>query len=294
MIKRRHLLATPALLAGAAQAQGFPTRPVTIVVPFAPGSASDIMTRAIAQSLTAEWGVSVVVDNRPGASATVGAAFVARAPADGHTILMGAPPVLVTPMFMPNAGYQPLRDFVPLSMVAYYPLVMTVHPSVPANNLAELLAFARANPGRSYPSPGAGTPVHLLGALLAKQEGLNLVHVSYRGGAQGVTDLIAGLLTFYPGPTIEVLPNIQANRLRAIALLGDRRAALLPAVPTAASRCCGNRHRCGWTSPTPAGATSSSSGWTIPRGRGCSTCRSTWACTAAMPRPSRRWRPTCG
>lgn len=216
----------------AATAQSFPSRPVTVVVPFAPGSASDIMGRAIAQQLQAAWNQPVLVDNRPGASATVGAAHVARAPADGHTLLLGAPPVLITPMFMPNAGYDFARDLRPISLLAYYPLVLVVHPSVPANNLREFIAWSRANPGRSYPSPGPGTPVHLLGALMAREHGLNYIHVSYRGGAQGVNDLIAGQLHFYPGPTIEVMPNVQAGRLRAITLLGDRRAPLLPDVPT--------------------------------------------------------------
>jgi tripartite-type tricarboxylate transporter receptor subunit TctC len=220
----------------AAMAQDFPSRPITIVVPLAPGSASDIMARAIGQRLQASLGQSVVIDNRPGASTTVGAAFTARAPSDGHTLLMAAPPVLITPMFMPNAGYDPMQDLKPLSLVAYYPLVMVVHPSVPANNLSELVGWARANPGRSYPSPGAGSPVHLVGALMAREAGLNLVHVSYRGGAQGVTDLIAGIVHFYPGPTIEVMQNIQSGRLRAITLLGERRAPLLPEIGTSAEQ----------------------------------------------------------
>lgn len=229
------LLATP-LLASPAAAQGFPARPVTIVVPLGPGSASDIMARALGAALQEAWGHPVVVDNRPGASGTLGAAQVARAAPDGYTLLLAPPPSYITPMFMPNAGYDPARDLKPVSLVAYYPLVMTVNPSVPATTLREFIAWAKANPGATYGSPGPGSPLHLMAALLAKQEGLEIVQVSYRTPAQGMTDVMAGLLRFYPGPTLEVLPNVQAGRLRALAVMDPHRSAALPDVPTAAEQ----------------------------------------------------------
>ncbi|RVT99232.1 tripartite tricarboxylate transporter substrate binding protein [Rhodovarius crocodyli] len=229
------LLASP-LLATPALAQSFPARAVTIIVPLGPGSASDIMARALGQALQQAWGQPVVVDNRPGAIGTLGAAQVARAAPDGYTLLLAPPPSYITPMFMPNAGYDPAKDLKPISLLAYYPLVLTVNPAIPATNMREFIAWAKANPGATYGSPGPGSPLHLITALLAKQEGLDLVQVSYRTPAQGMTDTIAGILRFYPGPTLEVLPNIQAGRLRALATFDPRRSAALPDVPTAAEQ----------------------------------------------------------
>jgi tripartite-type tricarboxylate transporter receptor subunit TctC len=220
------------LAAQPAAAQTYPTRPVTMVVPYAPGGSSDIMARAVGQRLSELWGQPVVIENRPGGTTTVGAAHAARQPADGYTLLLAAPPFIISQHVYRNLPYEAQRDFAAVSLVAFYPLVLTAHPQVPAGNIKELIAYAKANPGRSYPSPGAGTTAHLVHELLAREEKLDIVHVPYRSGGQGIIDLVSGRLQFYSGPTIEVMPHIKAGRLKAVAVLSPFRSSQLPDVPT--------------------------------------------------------------
>lgn len=226
------VLVSVAGLIGPAPAQTFPTRPVTMIVPYAPGGSSDIMARGLGQKLSEIWGQSVIIENRPGGTTTVGTAVAARQPPDGYTLLLAAPPFVISQHVHRNLSYDARRDFRAVSLVAFYPLVLAAHPAVPAADIRELVAFARANPGRSYPSPGAGTTAHLVNELLAREEKLDLVHVPYRSGGQGITDLVGGRLQFYSGPTIEVMPHIKAGRLKALAVLADTRSAQLPDVPT--------------------------------------------------------------
>ena len=216
----------------AASAQTFPVKPVTLVIPYATGGNSDIMGRALAQKLSDLWKQTVVIDNRPGGTTTVGTAHAARQPGDGYTLLLVAPPGVTTQYIYPNLSYVLLRDLRAISLVAHYPLVTTVHPSVPARSLKELFAHSRAKPGIAYPTPGAGTTVHLITEKMAQEEKLDLVHVPYKSGGQGVTDLAGGRLQFYSGPTLEVLPQIRAGRILPIAVLADRRMKLLPDVST--------------------------------------------------------------
>jgi tripartite-type tricarboxylate transporter receptor subunit TctC len=231
----RLLVATAAsllLAAGAASAQTFPSKPVTLIIPYATGGNSDIMGRALAQKLSDLWKQSVVVENRPGGTTTVGTAYAAKQPADGYSLLLVAPPGVITQHVFPNLSYVLLRDLKAISWVAFYPLVTTVHPSVPARNLTELFAHARAKPGLAYPTPGAGTTVHLITEQMAIDQKLDLTHVPYKSGGQGVTDLAGGRLQFYSGPNLEVLPQIKAGRIIPIAVLSDRRSKVLPDVTT--------------------------------------------------------------
>lgn len=219
-------------LASPSLAQDFPSKSVTMVVPMAPGGASDIMGRSIAQKLSELWGQTVVVENKPGGTTTVGTAQVSRAAPDGYTLMLAAPPFVITEYVYPDLPYNTRKSFEPVSLIAYYPLILVVNPSLPIHSVADLIAYAKKNPGLTYPSPGAGTTPHLIGELLAQKEKLELVHVPYKSGGQGVVDLIAGRLQFYAGVPTEVMPNIKAGKLRPIAVLARDRSVVVPDTPT--------------------------------------------------------------
>ena len=225
-------LLTLCFLTGSGFAQNFPTKSVTLIVPFSPGGASDIMARAIGQRLSEIWKQPVIIDNRPGGTTTTGTAFAATQAADGYSILLAPPPFIIMPHVYSRLTYSALKDFRAITLIAYYPLVTAIHPSVPANNLKELIEYARSKPGTAYPSPGPGTTVHLMTEFMAREEKLSLVHVPYRSGGQGLNDLIGGRLAFYSGPSTEVLPHIRAGTLRAIAVLANTRTKQLPDVAT--------------------------------------------------------------
>lgn len=214
-------------------AQGYPSKNVTLVVPFAPGGASDIMARAIGQKLSEMWKQGVIIDNRPGASTTTGTAYTATQPADGYTLMLAPLPFVIMPHVYSNLRYKALEDFRAVSVIAYYPLVTVVHPSLPIHNLKELFAYARAKPGIAYASVGPGTSPHLISEYMAREEKLDMVHVPYRSGGQVMNDLITGRIVFYSGPSTEVLPQIHAGALRPIAVLTEKRTKSLPQVPTA-------------------------------------------------------------
>lgn len=229
-------------------AEQFPTKAVTLVVPMAPGGSSDIMGRSVAQKLSEMWGQPVVVENRPGATTTVGTAQAARATPDGYTLLLAPPPFIITQHVYPNLPYSTDKSFDPISLVSYYPLVMVVNASLPIHNMKELVDYAKKNPGLTYPSPGAGTTPHLIGEMLAQGEKVDLVHVPYKSGGQGVIDLVAGRLQFYAGVPTEVMPNVKAGKLRAIAVLAPRRSDQLPGVPTSEEAGYGYLQAQSWTS----------------------------------------------
>jgi tripartite-type tricarboxylate transporter receptor subunit TctC len=241
--------------AGSARAQAYPSRPVTLVVPYAPGGSSDIMARILSNGLNAIWGQPVVVENRGGGTTTVGAEHVARQPADGYTMLLAPPPFVIAPFIQKNLGYDAVRDFTGVSLVAFYPLVLVVPAASPFNSMREMVAAARAKPGFAYPSPGAGSTPHLFGELLSRQEKLDVTHVPYRSGGQGVADLIGGRLQFYAGPTTEVVPHIEGGRLKALAVLADKRSAILPDVPTAAESGFTGLDASSWTTVAMSSAT---------------------------------------
>ena len=238
---RRRLPALAALLPPAARAaaqpaaDAFPERPVRYVVPFAPAGLTDIMARLLAQRLSEIWAKPVVVDNRPGGNAMVGADAAAKAAPDGHTLLAVTLTHAVNVALYPNAPYDLRRDFAAVSVLGALPLVVCVPAAHPARDLAGLLAMARARP-MSAGSSGNGSPPHLGMELLRRTAGAgsNLVHVSYRGGAPAVTDLVAGNLDLIVSNLPECIGQLRAGRLRGLALTDRQRHRLVPDVPTAA------------------------------------------------------------
>ena len=222
--------AATALFAPGAPAQQptWPARAVTVVVPFPPGGATDLVARVLAQGLGPRLGQQVVVENRPGANGAVGTAHVARAQPDGHTLVMGGVNThAMNEAVHRSAAYATLRDFAPVALCAYIPIAVVAHPSVPAETLADLVALARARPGAlSYGSAGTGGPHHLAMELLKQAAGIDLVHVPYPGGAPQLTDLLAGRVQVGALGVSTVLPHLGGpGRPRALAVVGGKRAA---------------------------------------------------------------------
>ena len=240
MHRRRPLLlaAASAALPSAARAQPAwaPERPVRLIVGFAAGGSTDVTARLVAAALGERLGQPVVVENRPGAGGNIAAEAAARAAPDGHTLLMGVSGILAAnPALYRNLPFDPVRDFAPISQIAFIPNLVVVHPDLPAADLAGFVAHAKANAGRvHYGSAGNGTSLHLAGALLAARAGLALVHVPYRGGAPATTDLLSGKIQMLASPLVEVVAHVQAGRLRPLAVTTARRSPLLPDVPTVA------------------------------------------------------------
>jgi len=226
------------VLAGSpgALAQAWPAKPIRIVVPFPAGGATDIMARAAAQKMTEAWGQSVVVDNRPGAAGNIGAELVARSPNDGYTMLMGTVGThAINASLYAKMPYDHVKDFAPVVLVAAVPNVLVVHPSVPANSVAELVAYGKANPGKlNFASSGSGTSIHLSGELFKVSTGLTMQHVPYKGSAPALTDLVGGQVQLMFDNLPPSLPHIRAGRLRALAVTTAARAPALPEVPTVA------------------------------------------------------------
>ena len=228
MIDRRAMLrgGAAALMAAAAaspvRAQAWPTKSITLVVPFTPGGSTDILARLLAQKLQAALGQSVIVESRPGAGGSIGSEAVAKATPDGHTLLMGHIGTLaVNPSIYPKLTYDPLKSFAHVSMIARVHNVLVVNPEVPAKSMAELIAYIKANPGKlNYATGGNGSAAHIATAALAVAAGLDIVHVPYRGTAPAMTDLLGGRveLMFTGAPV--VLPQAQAGKLRALGVSG--------------------------------------------------------------------------
>ena len=216
-----------------APAQTYPVKPVRIIVPFAPGGV-DVTARLIADRLTAALGQPFIVENRPGAGGSVGAKMVASSEPDGHTLMFSTPgPVVASPLINRNAGYDTLKSFAPVAIVSQSPLLLIIHPAVPAKTVKELVAYAKANPGKvHYPSPGFGTQPHLVGEMFKSMTGLDIVHVPYRGSAPAITDLLAGQMQIYFDNFANVLQHVESGKLRALAVTGDARVRQLPDVPT--------------------------------------------------------------
>ena len=216
----------------AAQGTGFPVKPVRLINPFAPGGPVDIVGRTVAQELSAGWGQSVIVDNRPGAGTTLGAALVARATPDGYTLLVTSVSTAVASSVYRNLPYDAARDFAPVVVVAQTPLVFAVNPSVPAKSVKEFIAHAKAKPA-SYGSAGQGTITHLAGELLKSTAKIDtLVHVPYKGGAPSVAATTAGEVQAVFDQSVAVLPQARAGKLRAIAVTTAKRADVAPELPT--------------------------------------------------------------
>ncbi|HSV19553.1 MAG TPA: tripartite tricarboxylate transporter substrate binding protein [Casimicrobiaceae bacterium] len=221
--------------ATAAAADAWPTRPIKIIVSQAPGGVTDVITRIIAQPLGEVLGQSVVVENRPGASGLVGTEVVARAPADGYTLLSFLDVNTIMPFTMKHIDYDPDRSFVPITLVARGSHVIVANPAAPFNNLRELIAYAKAHPGElSYASPATGSPQHLAGETIKREAGIQMTHVPYKGGGQAIIDVVGGQVPLGIVGLAPALPQLRAGKLKAIAVTGDKRSALLPDVPTVA------------------------------------------------------------
>ena len=238
---RRHLLFAAAASAGLpaarpAMAQWAPERPIRLIVGFAAGGSTDVTARQVGQAMAERLGQPVVVENRPGAGGNIAAEAAARSAPDGHTIFLATSGTLMANRFLYRSlPFDPDRDFLPISLVSIVPNLIVVHPDVPARSLAELIAHARANPGRvHYGSGGPGTTLHLAAAMLSARAGIELVHVPYRGGAPAATDLVSGKIQMIASPTMEVLAQVRAGALRPIAVTTLQRSPLLPEIPAVA------------------------------------------------------------
>jgi len=219
-----------------AQPAAYPTKPIRLVVPFTPGGSTDILARAIGQELTRAWGQSVIVDNVPGAGGAIGADKVAKAPADGYTLLMGHIGTLaVNPSLYPKLPYNPVKDFAPVAWVARVPNVLVVHPSVAAKNVQELVALAKAKPGQlNYGSGGNGSAANLATEYFKLQTGVTMVHIPYKGTAPAVTDLIGGQIQVLFTGAPAVIGHVKSGQLRALAVSSPKRLDALPELPTVA------------------------------------------------------------
>jgi tripartite-type tricarboxylate transporter receptor subunit TctC len=228
------LLSSLVLLACAAQAQDYPSRPIRMLVGFAPGGGTDVVARILAPRLTAAWNQQVVIDNRPGATGTIAAAVVARAPADGYTLLMGhASTNTIAPALYPKLPYDPWKDFAPVSLAGSVPHLVSVHPSVPAHTVKELIALAKASPRQlTHPSSGHGSMSHIAGALFMHATGTEFIHVPYKGAGLSVQDLVAGHVKVSFDTTAAVMPHVKSGRLRALGAAAPKRLVSLPEVPT--------------------------------------------------------------
>jgi tripartite-type tricarboxylate transporter receptor subunit TctC len=230
------ILATMAGLSARAWAQAYPDKPIRIVVPYPPGSGTDIVARILAQKISENWGQQVIVDNKPGAGAIVGVEAVARSTPDGYTIGIGdTGPLAINPALYSKLPYNPLTDFVPITQVANLPFVLVVHPSLPVKTVPELIALAKREPGKlNYASVGNGSAVHLASELFKQLAGIDIVHVPYKGSAPALTGLLQGEVSLMFVNLFSSLAHVKAGRLRVLAVASPKRTTMMPDLPTVA------------------------------------------------------------
>ena len=219
-----------------AHAQAYPTKPITIIVPFpAGGGTSDLLARVIAQKLSEAWGQPVIVDNKPGASGNIGAAMVAKSAPDGYTLLMAAAAISTAPALYKDPGFKLFENLTPLTVIGTVPFMLVVHPSLPVTNVAEFIAYAKANPNKlSLGSGGNGTIPHLGGELLKMRAGIQFEHIPYKGGILAMNDLVGGQIQFTIDGGSHVVTQIEAGKIRLIAVTSAQRLPAYPNVPTVA------------------------------------------------------------
>ena len=216
-----------------AWAQPYPAKPVRIIVPFAPGANADLIARTVAQRVSPMWGQPVILDNRPGGSTNIGTEFAARAPADGYTLLLVAPPIAINVSLFRKLSYDTLTDFAPVILCTRVPNVMLVHPSVPARTVRELVALAKARPGQlNFGSGGQGSANHMAGELLKMTAGIDIVHVPYKGSAPAIVDGVGGHVEMIFVGISSVSALIEAGKLRPLATGSVKRLPMIPNVPT--------------------------------------------------------------
>jgi len=231
------LLCVAALASGSgiAVAQTYPERPIRVIVPFSPGGAVDGPMRLLAQEMSKKLGQQVVVENKPGAGATIGSELVAKAPADGYTLLLASQTNAISASLYRALAYDPIEDFAPIALIGREPGVLVVHPALPVTTAAEFIAYAKARPGKvDYASSGNGSGQHLFMALFASMTDLKLNHVPYRGSGQATTDLLGGTVAASIPGTAGMVGHIKAGKLRPLAVTGSKRSPQLPDVPTMA------------------------------------------------------------
>ncbi len=225
-------LATPVNAAQAADP--YPSRPITIVVPYAPGGVTDVVARLFAQKLSARMKTSFIVENKSGAGGTIGTDYVSRAAPDGYTLVMMIDTNTIAPALYSRLGSDPIKSFAPITMLAIGPHIIVAHPSFAPNNLRELIEFAKQQPGEPYASSGNGTAQNLGMEALKLKTGIDLRHVPYKGGGQAINDVVGGQVKVAILGLAPVLPFLKSGQLKAIALTGDKRSPILPNVPTVA------------------------------------------------------------
>ncbi len=229
------LIAITSLGATESRAQSFPSKSVRLIVPFPPGGPADVLGRLYAEKLSAVWSQPVVVENRAGAAGNIGSDMTAKASPDGYTLLLIASSHVINSALYDKLPYDPIKDFTPISQVAYYSLVLVAHPSVPAQSLTELVALAKAQPGKlALVSAGNGTPTHLTAELFRTAAQIDFLHVPYKGAAPATNDLLAGQGQLMFNNPVSALPHVTAGKLKALAVTGTQRSALAPDIPTIA------------------------------------------------------------
>ena len=229
-------IAIVALWAAAAGAQQYPAKPVRFIIPFPPGGPTDIVGRLAAERLSRAWNVQVLADNRPGSGGNIGTEQCARAPADGYTMCMISIAQSISPAIYPKLGFDPVRDFAHVTLLATLPSLLVVHPSLPVKSVQELIAYAKAKPGElNYASGGSGTSSHLLMEMFNQQAGTSTVHVVYKGTGPAIVDQLSGRIELAFSTAIAVLPYVQSGKLRALAVSTRERLPMLADVPTIAA-----------------------------------------------------------
>lgn len=220
-------------IAGSAVAQdAYPNKPIRFITPFPPGGTTNVATRLVAEKLTQSWGQQVIVDNRPGGNTVIGTEAVAKSPPDGYTILVTTNAHTVTPLLVATS-YDAIKDFAPVATITRGEWVLVVHPSVPANNMRELIALAKSKPGElNYASSGTGGASHLATELFSMMTNIKMRHIPYKGGGPAIPDLLAGRVQLTLAVPVAVMQHIRAGKLKAIAISGDARLPALPDVPT--------------------------------------------------------------
>ena len=222
-----------AALASSAAAQNYPTKPIRWIVGYTPGGVADMLARAVGQKIGEAWGTQVLVENRPGAGTNIGTEVAAKAAPDGYTLFMPTVANAINPTLYPKLPFDILRDFVHITNFAKVPGIVVVHPSVPAKNVKDLIAVAKANPNAlRHGSTGIGSPHHLAGEIFKSMSGVKMVHVPYRGATPAITDIIAGHIEVYFGAMVSTLPHVKSGRVRALGVTTLKRVAAVPDIPT--------------------------------------------------------------
>jgi tripartite-type tricarboxylate transporter receptor subunit TctC len=243
MITRRKLLAASAAamvgssVSARAQsgAEGWPSRPVRLIIPFPPGGGNDVVGRILSPRLTEIWGQQIVIENRGGAGSNIGAELAAKAVPDGYTIFFGSFPLAVNPFIYPKLNYNAVTDFVPITLICTFPNLLVVPPDSPLKSVAELVAHAKDKGGDlTFGSAGIGTSLHLCGELFVRMAGIQMTHIAYRGAGPAITDLMGGRLTMMFSTAASLMPHVRAGRLRALAVSSAKRFSAAPELPTVA------------------------------------------------------------